>query len=241
MPIQVRSAACGHGLALHRRSIPAVAAVMLVPVMLLAGIRSLFTEATWTPRSAAFSAAGPSAIAATTTLGRVSSSLVGASINDVGRSKTSGLARRAETAEVGVRVGVLTVPGQGEGLRETFEKFNVTNQTYFQTEVPTAFQMPLAAKLLAMSNTVDVVVAAHGTLGEERQEIIRGYMTVSLTTNVPIVPVDGDGEAAAADVAVQMAEIRQQALLGAGPRRSNFFGIGTNTSAAPAKKEKVYF
>merc|ERR1712129_274910 len=207
---------------------PALAALVLAP-MLLVGIRSLFAGATWTPRSVAFTAAGPSALAAATKLGRTSSSLVGASIGDVGRSRASELARRAETADGGVRVGVLSLPGQGEGLREIFEKLNVTNQTFFQTEVPSALQMPLAAKLLAMSNTVDVVVAAHGALGDERQEIIRGYMTVSLTTNVPIVPVESDGEAAAADVAVQMAEIRQQALLGTGPRRSNFFGIGTNT------------
>jgi len=240
MPIQVKSAASGSGRAVRHRSTLAVAAVVLAPTLLLVGIRSLFTCATWT-RSLAFMAAGPSASAAGTKLGRASSSLAGSSMNDDAMSRASGLARRAENAEVGVRVGVLSVPGQGEGLREIFEKLNVTNETYFQTEVPSVFQMPLAAKFLAMSNTVDVVVAAHGTLGEMRQEIIRGYMTVSLTTNVPIIPVENDGESAAAEEAVQMAEIRQQALLGTGPRRSNFFGIGTNTSATPAKKDKVYF
>lgn len=143
---------------------------------------------------------------------------------------------------------MLNVPGEGQAFREAFERLNVTNETYFQTEVPDAFQMPFAAKLLAMSNTVDVVVAAHGKLLQAQQgEILRGYQTVTLTTNVPIVPCDAGadeaGLAAVADVAVQMAEIRQQALMGGGPRRSIFFGIGKNQTAAatPAEKKKVYF
>lgn len=151
--------------------------------------------------------------------------------------------RQAETEDAtGVRVGVLYVPSQGLDLREAFENLNVTNETFFQTEVPDAFQMPLAAKLLAMSNTVDVIVAAHGELKEERAEVLRGYQTVALTTNVPIVPFDGKDVASTADKAVQMAEIRQQALLGGGPRRSIFFGIGANKSSSqPKKDKKVYF
>mmetsp|Transcript_87503 Transcript_87503/g.271926 ORF Transcript_87503/g.271926 Transcript_87503/m.271926 type:complete len:255 (-) Transcript_87503:44-808(-) len=164
-----------------------------------------------------------------------------------GRSsaRASAAARRAaasEAATTGVRVGVLYVAGQGQDLKAAFEQRNVTNETFFQTEVPDSFQMPLAAKLLAMSNTVDVVVAAHGPLGEERSEVLRGYQTVALTTNVPIVPLDvGTGADKVAEAAVTMAEIRQQALFGGGPRKSIFFGIGANKTRSPAKKDKVYF
>jgi len=154
-----------------------------------------------------------------------------------------------------VRVGVLFLKGHGEGLLAAFEKLNVTNETFFQTEVPDAFQFPLAAKLLAMSNTVDVVVAAYGPLGEEKSEILRGFMTIALTTNVPIVPCDvtsEEGIAKVADTAVQMAEIRQQAMTGtsaSGTRKNSFFGIGkgdpSNRTANPGdkdpKKGKVYF
>lgn len=149
------------------------------------------------------------------------------------------------SATAGVRVGVLYVTGSTQDFKTAFERLNVTNETYFQTEVPDAFQFPLAAKLLAMSNTVDVVLASHGQLGEEKGEILRGYMTVSLTTNVPIIPFDGQGDLAkAADTAVQMAEIRQQALMGGGPRKSIFFGIGlekNETKGTGEKKGKVYF
>ncbi|CAE7198979.1 unnamed protein product [Symbiodinium pilosum] len=72
-------------------------------------------------------------------------------------------------------------------------------------------------------------------------ELLRAYQTVSLTTNVPIVSLGVDFDASKkADTAVQMAEIRQQALMGAGKRRSIFFGIGTNkTIADPNKKGKA--
>lgn len=157
------------------------------------------------------------------------------------------IARHAESAEAaasGIRVGVLQLAGEKGAFKEAFEKLNVTNETFFETEVPDAFQMPLAAKLLAMSNTVDVIVAAHGELQDEKAAVLRGYQTVALTTNVPIVPCDG--AAAVEDVAgkaVQMGEIRQQAIMGGGPRKSTFFGIGTNRtgSAAPGEKKKIYF
>mmetsp|Transcript_13917 Transcript_13917/g.29115 ORF Transcript_13917/g.29115 Transcript_13917/m.29115 type:complete len:244 (-) Transcript_13917:161-892(-) len=169
----------------------------------------------------------------------------GAALQNSRNLDTAIVGRRAAEAEAatGVRVGVLYIPGQGQGFKEAFEKLNVTNATFFQTEVPDAFQMPLAAKLLAMSNTVDVLVAAHGELGEEKAEVLRGYQSVALTTNVAIVPYDckPEGLASVADTAVAMGEIRQQALFGGGPRKSIFFGIGANKSGTPAKKDKVYF
>eukprot|EP00930_Biecheleria_cincta_P000912 TRINITY_DN102103_c0_g1_i1.p1 TRINITY_DN102103_c0_g1~~TRINITY_DN102103_c0_g1_i1.p1 ORF type:complete len:221 (+),score=38.41 TRINITY_DN102103_c0_g1_i1:74-736(+) len=161
------------------------------------------------------------------------------------RRPNTRLARAAEAggAIEGARVGVLHMPGMGKDLLKPFEKFNVTNETFFQTEVPDAFQFPLAAKMLAMSQTVDVIVACHGNPGAEKDEILRGYQSVALTTNVPVVPCDGlDGLGKAADTAVQMAEIRQQALSGGGPRKSIFFGIGSNkTAAGDKKKGKIYF
>ncbi|CAE6911969.1 unnamed protein product [Symbiodinium sp. CCMP2592] len=155
--------------------------------------------------------------------------------------------RRAEgpDAAEGVRVGLIHVPelkDKAEEMRAALEKLNVTNATYFQTEVPEAEQVPLAAKLLAMSNTVDVVVAGHGDAQEAAlPELLRAYQTVALTTNVPIVSLGPTFDAEKkADTAVQMAEIRQQALMGAGKRSSMFFGIGTNkTSGEPSKKGKA--
>ncbi|CAJ1364025.1 unnamed protein product [Effrenium voratum] len=144
-----------------------------------------------------------------------------------------------------VRVGLIHIPGMIKDFRSAFEKLNVTNETYFQTEVPEAFQLPLATKLLAMSNTVDVVVVVqtHRISEQEQAEILRGFQTVALTTNVPVVPCNPSSDLdSVADTAVQMAEIRQQALMGGGPRRSIFFGIGANKTGGDAgKKGKIYF
>ncbi|CAJ1459097.1 unnamed protein product [Effrenium voratum] len=162
-----------------------------------------------------------------------------------GQRSRSAVRLRAEETEGGVRVGLIHIPGMIKDFRSAFEKLNVTNETYFQTEVPEAFQLPLATKLLAMSNTVDVVVVVqtHRISEQEQAEILRGFQTVALTTNVPVVPCSPSSDLdSVADTAVQMAEIRQQALMGGGPRRSIFFGIGANKTGGDAgKKGKIYF
>jgi len=144
------------------------------------------------------------------------------------------------------------VKGSGADLKAELEKLKVNMTSgFFQTELPDAFQIPISAKWLAMSQTVDAIVVAHGAMTpEQKSEALRTYQSVSLNFNVPLIPCT-EGEDAAAQVAataVQMAEIRMQALMGGGPRGSNFFGIGKNATgdasaagAAPGKKEKVYF
>jgi len=163
-----------------------------------------------------------------------------------GEAEVAAVAAVAAAAKNGseVRVGVLTVPGQeGVAFWEELQKLNITNETFFQTEVPAVFQMPLSAKLLAMSNTVDVIIAAHGTLKEDRFEILRAYQTVALTTNVPIVPFDaGEDIVGAASAAVKMAAMRRAVLnIVDMSKGGKFFGIGKNETMRPAKKEKVRF
>ncbi|CAK9043440.1 Hypothetical protein SCF082_LOCUS24828, partial [Durusdinium trenchii] len=166
------------------------------------------------------------------------------------RPRSSHLAMRATQAEetaAGVRVGLIHCVDIKEEWSQAFEALNVTNETYFQTQVPDSFQLPLAAKLLAMSNTVDVIVAIHSIEDKtdpDYPELLRGFQTVALTANVPIVHHYFDGKSTpeeVADRAVQMGEIRQQALLGGGPRKSIFFGIGANKTGDPKKGGKIYF
>lgn len=173
--------------------------------------------------------------------------------SDTRASRAGRVLRAAEVDEAaaGVRIGLIHCPGLDKDWKGSFLALNVTNETYFQTEVPDAFQLPLAAKLLAMSNTVDVIVvvmdSSNGPVqAEVVPELLRGFQTVALTTNVPIVPTGSSLETGdidtIADRAVQMAEIRQQALMGGGPRQSIFFGIGSNQTAGdPKKKGKIYF
>ena len=112
-----------------------------------------------------------------------------------------------------------------EDLKGALEKLNVNMTSgYFSTEVPDAFQLPISAKWLAMSQTVDAVIVAHGGLTPvEKTEALKNYQSVSLNFNVPIVPCSAeDSSEQVAAVAVSMAEIRMQALMGAGPRQSSF-------------------
>jgi len=232
--------------------------ILVAPAMWLLGDQALSHGPPASGRSMAFASPWvPSGIASTAA---VAGTNMVASTNDLranmlnlwalrtGNRATSTVPRAAGAdAAAGVRVGVMTVPGVGgseANFRELFEKLNVTNETYFQTEVPDALQTPLAAKFLAMSQTVDVIVVAHGDVqGTTATELLRAFQTVALTTNVAIVPCGAFADLAKiADIAVQMGEIRQQALLGGGARKSTFFGIGSsNSTEAPAKKQKVYF
>jgi hypothetical protein len=69
-----------------------------------------------------------------------------------------------------------------EGVRTALLECNVKNESVFETEVPGSYELPLAAKYLAMSNTVDVIVCL-GTLvkGETMHfEYISAAVTQSL-------------------------------------------------------------
>mmetsp|Transcript_24043 Transcript_24043/g.55520 ORF Transcript_24043/g.55520 Transcript_24043/m.55520 type:complete len:256 (-) Transcript_24043:154-921(-) len=180
-----------------------------------------------------------------------SSHLVGGAPLAQATAHTSGrtrmLATAMETDPGGIRVGVLVVKGMnvGNAYKEAFQKRNVTDN-YFETEVPETSQLPLAAKFLAMSNTVDVIVASYLPIDQVDRDIElgRSLQTVALSTNVPIVPSPGSGNIdGTADTAEAMAEIRQQALFRGGTRGGVFYGIGADnkTDSGKKDKEKVYF
>ncbi len=59
---------------------------------------------------------------------------------------------------------------------------NITSESFFQNEVPVAFQMPIAAKFLAMSQTVDVIIIAHGKLLQQ-SDLLQRYQDTALSTN----------------------------------------------------------
>lgn len=154
----------------------------------------------------------------------------------------------SEAPSDGTRIGLLTIPGvDAEPFKAALTKlkFNVSNETFFQTEIPDALQIPVAAKFLAMSQTVDVMIAAHGKPPDGIEiELLRAYQSLALNTNVPIVPCRSVGDVdKVADIAIQMGEIRQQALRGGGKRKS-FFGLGKNSSSEDDKEKKpgkIYF
>jgi 6,7-dimethyl-8-ribityllumazine synthase len=78
-----------------------------------------------------------------------------------------------------VRVGIIRTRWNEEhianlvaGCRKALKECNVKDENIFETTVPGSFELPLAARFLALSGTVDAIVAT-GVL-------IKGEVSVSL-------------------------------------------------------------
>eukprot|EP00816_Leptocylindrus_hargravesii_P005626 CAMPEP_0196802122 /NCGR_PEP_ID=MMETSP1362-20130617/1811_1 /TAXON_ID=163516 /ORGANISM="Leptocylindrus danicus, Strain CCMP1856" /LENGTH=227 /DNA_ID=CAMNT_0042173337 /DNA_START=36 /DNA_END=719 /DNA_ORIENTATION=+ len=100
-----------------------------------------------------------------------------------------------------VRVGIIKTRWNKEhvdnivsGAKEALAACNVTEDNIFETEVPGAYELPFAAKLLALSGTVDAIICTGvlikgGTMHFEYicEAVSSGIMSVGLQTNVPVV------------------------------------------------------
>lgn len=71
---------------------------------------------------------------------------------------------------------------------------NVKDENIFETEVPGSFELPLAAKFLAMSGTVDAIICAGVLIKGDTMHfeyisdaVTKGIMNVGVNTNLPIV------------------------------------------------------
>ena len=100
-----------------------------------------------------------------------------------------------------VRVGIIktrwnTPPVESllKGCKEALTACKVPDANVFVTEVPGAFELPYAARLLALSGTVDAVVCLGVLVKGDTQHfeyissaVSDGIMSVGLQTNVPCV------------------------------------------------------
>jgi 6,7-dimethyl-8-ribityllumazine synthase len=66
-----------------------------------------------------------------------------------------------------VRIGIIRtrwnsehVGNLVEGCRKALKECNVKEENIFETEVPGSFELPLAARFLALTGTVDAIVTA---------------------------------------------------------------------------------
>eukprot|EP01084_Bolivina_argentea_P292632 503111_1 len=100
-----------------------------------------------------------------------------------------------------VRVGIISarwnvqyVNSLRDGVKQALKNCSVIEENIFETSVPGSYELAMAARFLALSNTVDVIVCL-GTLikGDTTHfEVISdavssGLMQVSLSTSVPVV------------------------------------------------------
>ena len=100
-----------------------------------------------------------------------------------------------------IRIGIIKTRWNQEhvdnlvsGTKSALKSCNVTDENIFETEVPGAFELPYAAKLLAMSGTVDAIICTGvlikgSTMHFEYicEAVSSGIMNVGLTTNTPVI------------------------------------------------------
>lgn len=80
------------------------------------------------------------------------------------------------------------------GARTALTECKVLDANVFETEVPGSFELPFAAKLLALSGTVDAIICAGVLVKGDTMHfeyiadaVSKGIMNVGINTNVPIV------------------------------------------------------
>lgn len=100
-----------------------------------------------------------------------------------------------------VRVGIIStrwnediINRLTDGVKESLKECNVTDANIFETQVPGAFELPLAARFLALSQTVDAVVCVGCLIKGDTTHFeniasatCQGLMDVSILTATPIV------------------------------------------------------
>jgi len=170
-----------------------------------------------------------------------------------------------------VRIGIIRtrwndehVTNLVEGARQALTECNVNPDNVFETEVPGAFELPYAARLLALSGTVDAVICAGVLIKGETMHfeyicdaVSKGIMNIGIQTNVPCIfgvltclsedqvlaRSSGDNNHGYdwGKTAVEMALLRAEAL---GSGKMNSMGFQTPTeleTEATEQKKRVGF
>jgi 6,7-dimethyl-8-ribityllumazine synthase len=81
-----------------------------------------------------------------------------------------------------------------QGIREALTTCQVSEENIFETSVPGCFELPLAARFLALSGTVDAIVTTGVLIKGETMHfeyiadaVSKGIMNVGIQTNVPVI------------------------------------------------------
>jgi len=100
-----------------------------------------------------------------------------------------------------VRVGIIKTRWNDEhvnnlvsGIKKSLEECKVEEDNIFETEVPGSFELPLAARYLALSGTVDAIICCGVLIKGETlhfeyicSAVSDGLMTVGLQTATPVI------------------------------------------------------
>ena len=174
-----------------------------------------------------------------------------------------------------IRVGIIRTRWNDEhvtnlvdGAKKALEECNVDEDNIFETSVPGSFELPLAAKLLAMSGTVDAIITAGVLIKGDTMHFeyicdatSKGIMNVGIQTNIPIVfgvltcldeeqvrkrsSDDNNHGYDWGKTAVEMALLRAEAIGKTGVKAAKGMGFATATpveaggsKGEPGKREK---
>ena len=100
-----------------------------------------------------------------------------------------------------MRIGIIRTRWNNEhvtnlvtGIRTALKECKVEEDNVFETEVPGSFELPLAAKFLAMSGTVDAIICAGVLIKGDTMHfeyiadtVAKGIMNVGIQTSTPII------------------------------------------------------
>lgn len=141
-----------------------------------------------------------------------------------------------------VRIGIIAtrwhpkvVGALGDGAKATLKELGVKDENIFETKVPGSWELPTAARFLALSGTVDAILCLGCLVKGDTMHfeyiadtVSSGLMSVQLATNVPctfgVLTCNTADQAAArsyagqnhgvswAKTSVEMALLRQEAL-----------------------------
>jgi len=100
-----------------------------------------------------------------------------------------------------IRIGIIRTRWNDEhvsnlvtGIKKGLKECKVAETSIFETSVPGAFELPLAARFLALSGTVDAIVCCGVLIKGETMHfeyiadaVAKGLMNVGMTTTTPVV------------------------------------------------------
>ena len=172
-----------------------------------------------------------------------------------------------------MRIGIIRTRWNNEdvknlvsGIREGLSKCKVKDENIFETSVPGSFELPLAARYLALSGTVDAIICCGVLIKGDTMHfefiadaVAKGLMNTQLQTSTPIVfgvlTCNTDEQVKARSTgdnnhgvdwgmtAVEMALLRAEALGGKAKdvKPLTDLGFGVPKDGEPLKKKKSTF